>query len=559
MKKAINQSKLIIILNGISILALLLTALLLLIYSSTTDRLNEANEERFDLTYNANRFMNGSASLTNEVRAYASTGDQEHYDDYWKEVNDLKNRDKGVAAMQEIGITAQEQGMIDDMSALSNELVPLEEQAMENVQAGDMEKALDYVYGTEYSESIAQIDSLKEEFLETLDERTYTQVHRLNVRVRIIKVIIFIAVILVAALQLFVTTITRRQILTPVLSVRDQMGEISQGNLSAEFALEADSSEIGMLVGSIHETKRELKKYIDDIDEKLARMADGDMDLSIGNDYRGEFLPIQNAMRQILDALNGALSHINITAGQVSEESGHVAEDAQVLSKGAVEQAAAVEQLLSSIHSLSEQVNNTSRDAEEARKCSIDAAKQLTVCDQKMEDLTSAMEDISRSSQQISGIIKTIEDISFQTNILALNAAVEAARAGSAGKGFAVVADEVQSLANKSAEAAQNISKLIKESMDLVEQGTSLSADTTGSLSVSVTEAKRSTELVGQIARSATQQAEALSQLAEGMDQISGVVQTNAATAERSAASAQELLNQAEKLKVSIQRFRLRG
>ena len=85
-----------------------------------------ANEARFALTYNANRFMNGSAYLTNEVRAYAATGSQVHYDNYWNEVNNLKNRDIGVAAMQDIGITAEEQGMIDSMYALSNQLVPPE-------------------------------------------------------------------------------------------------------------------------------------------------------------------------------------------------------------------------------------------------------------------------------------------------------------------------------------------------------------------------------------------------------------------------------------------------
>lgn len=558
MKKTIKQSTLIYLLNGISIASLLFLIFSLLSFTKVNGQLNEANEDRFMLTYNANRFMNGSAYLTNEVRAFASTGEQVHYDNYWNEVNELKNRDKGVAAMQEIGITAEEQGMIDDMSALSNNLVPLEDEAMKNVQAGNMEDALDYVYGKDYSTSIAEINSIKEQFLADLDNRTSSEVQVLSKKAESIEYSMIAAFIIVGLMQLFIMIVTRLRILRPVIKVRDQMGEISQGNLSAEFSMQSDNSEIGMLVESIHETKRELKKYIQDIDSKLADMAEGNMDLSIGNNYRGEFLPIQNAMRQILESLNRALAQINQTAEHVSEESSKMASDARLLSDGAVQQASAVQELSSSIQELSGQVDRTSHDADTAWKCSTEAAKQLLVANDKMGQLTSAMEDISNASREIGGIIKTIEDISFQTNILALNAAVEAARAGEAGKGFAVVADEVQNLANKSSVSAQHITELIENSIKMIRNGSALSTETTESLALVVVGAKQATELIEQIAESATQQSQSLHQLTMGMEQIAEVVQTNASTAEKSAASAQELYKQSKDLKVSVHRFQLR-
>ncbi len=558
MKKSIIQSMLSFILNGISILALLFLLFSLLSYSSISTRLDKASEDRFALTYNANRFMDGSAYLTNEVRAFASTGQQEHYDNYWEEVNDLKNRDKGVAAMQEIGITSEEQKMIDDMSGLSNTLVPLEDEAMKNVQAGKMQEALDYVYGAEYSSSIAQINALKEQFLDALDTRTQAQVETLGRQSKFIRNTMVAALAVVAFIQLLIMAITKFRVLRPVIAVRDQMGEISKGNLSAAFPLQPNTSEIGMLVESIHETKRELKKYIHDIDSKLSEMAEGNMDLEIGDDYRGEFLPIQNAMRQIVDSLNTALSRINMAAELVSEESRRMASDAQILSSGAVAQASAVQELSASIQELSAQVDRTSSDADTAQKCSTEAATLLLASNEKMGDLTAAMEDISNASQEIGGIIKTIEDISFQTNILALNAAVEAARAGEAGKGFAVVAEEVQTLANKSSASAKDITELIENSIRMIRQGTSLTAETTSALADVVVGAKQATELIEEIAGSANQQSQALHQLKEGMEQIAGVVQTNASTAEKSAASARELQNQSEELKVSVHRFRLR-
>ncbi len=558
MKKSMNQSTLNLILNGISILTLLFMGVALFSNSHIRGLLNTANQERFDLTYNANRFMNGSAYLTNEVRAFASTGEQEHYDNYWKEVNELKNRDIGVAALQEIGITDEEQDMINDMFALSNELVPLEEEAMNKVTAGDKESAVAYVYGEEYSSATDQINALKEQFLTALDTRTQARLDDLNFQAEFIRVCMVIALLLIAVLQLISMFVTNKRVLHPIVAVRDQMKEISNGNLSAEFSLEANTSEIGMLAASIQETKCELKKYIQDIDHILAQMAEGSMDVTIGDDYRGEFLPIQKAMRQIVDSLNNALSQISMTAERVSRESEHMASGAESLSNGTVRQASAVQQLSASIQEISGQVDRTSADADDAKHSSEEAARQLQLCSEKMTSLTDAMNDISKASNQIGGIIKTIEDISFQTNILALNAAVEAARAGEAGKGFAIVADEVQDLANKSSVSAQDIAELIENSMKLVQYGSSLTSETTDAITAVVSSAQKSTELVGRIAESAQYQSQSLKQLTQGMEQISEVVQSNASTAQQSAQSAKELNQQAEELKVSVHKFRLR-
>ena len=559
MKKAMNQSVANFILNGISILALVFLVISLFSYGKVNRSLNKANEERYELTYNANRFMNGSSYLTNEVRAYAATASEEHYDNYWNEVNTLKNRDKAIAAMQEIGITPEEQAMIDEMSSISNELVPLEDQAMKDVQAGKREQAFLYVYGKEYSEAIGEISDLKEKFLADLDTRTLGEVNAFQDRADFIRLTMIAACILVALIQLISMVITRIKILRPVIAVKNQMGEISQGNLSAEFSMEPDTSELGMLVASIHETKSELKKYIKDIDNKLSQMADGNMDLVIDSNYRGEFLPIQNALSQILESLNSALLRIGQTAGQVSQQSEVMTNVAQTLSNGAMQQASAVEELSSGIQEISAGVDSTSKDAETARKAAMDAMMHLQTCDAKMKELTSAIQGISQSSHQIAGIIKTIEDISFQTNILALNASVEAARAGEAGKGFAVVAGEVQNLANKSAVSAKDITDLIENSMKQVAQGSALSGDTTEALNSLVGSAQVASSMIEQIADSAIQQSSSIKQIKIGMEQISDVVQTNAATAEESAASAEELYSHAEKMKVAVEQFKLRG
>ena len=558
MKKAMNQSTLTMILNIGSIAALLFMMLLLIAYSSVSSRLNTANTDRFEMTYNANRFMNGSSYLTNEVRAYAATGSQEFYDNYWNEVNNLKNRDIGVAAMQEIGITADEQAMIDSMYALSNQLVPLEEQAMEQVQAGRQDAAINYVYGDEYSNSIAKINTLKESFLETLNARTLREVESLNRTNLIIRILMAFALVMVGTFQVLSMKVIRKRILRPVIAVRDQMGELSQGNLSTEFPWEPDSSEIGMLIASIHETKRELKKYIQDIDSTLSQMAKGNMNLVVSDSYRGEFLPIQRALRQILDALNEALRHIHQTAQDVSNESERVSSGAQTLSEGAVRQASTVEELSAGIQDISGEVKHTSADANKARKFSMDAEVQLKVCCQKMDSLSTAISDISESSRQINGIIKTIEDIAFQTNILALNASVEAARAGAAGKGFAVVSDEVRSLATQSDQAAKATKELIENAVGATEKGSHIVDEVSRSLRKTMDLVMESNTAIGQIAEAVQSEAASIAQVTEGLGQISSVVQTNSASSEESAAVSAELFEQVHLLQDQVSRFRLK-
>ncbi|MCL2391168.1 MAG: methyl-accepting chemotaxis protein [Oscillospiraceae bacterium] len=295
--------------------------------------------------------------------------------------------------------------------------------------------------------------------------------------------------------------------------------------------------------------------HVTHISEKLKTIASGDLSVQIKLLSNEDTMGL--SMRHMLLNLNDMFANIQRSTAQVSMGSKQVADGAQSLAQGATEQASSIQQLSASITEIASSTKANALTAEKTAKLSQTIMDKAEKGSHQMDEMITAVKDINEASQSISKIIKTIDDIAFQTNILALNAAVEAARAGQHGKGFAVVAEEVRNLASKSAEAAKDTGNMIQNSMEKAELGSRIASETAISLKEIVEGIHESTQLVSEIANASESQSEGISQINVGIDQVAQVVQQNSATAEQSAAASEEMSSQSTMLEELILKFKL--
>ncbi len=504
------------------------------------------------------QFCTGSENLTSAVQAFAVTADEKYYQEYMDELEVVKNRDIALEGLKKNGLKDSEWDMINNISNLSNELVPLETSAMDSARVGDTKTAMDYVFGDEYEDTVHIINNDTDVLINTVQERMAKEQKIVNFIMYTCEVIFII--ICVAMVRMIIRTIhfSKRELLDSIVGVSSALGELSQGHLDADLTrMHVDESEVGRMVGALQYMENNFNEMISEISNVLESMAHGNYRVDVNREYVGDFFKIKESLLDIVDETKKVLATIQITAQEIDSGSEQMAKAAMDLAEGSTVQSQMVQEVAEMVNKMAVSLENKAKEAEETVKMAEGAAAVMMDGNAKMQELKEAIGEIEKCSNEIHNIIGTIEDIANQTNLLSLNASIEAARAGDAGRGFAVVAEQVKNLAEESANAAGETKKLIETTVAAVRKGISFADVTAESMNSVISKAQESTGMMNKIAIELREEVTNMYQIDSDVARVAEIVDNNSATSEETAAVSQQQTAQVATMVQMLEQFKI--
>lgn len=547
----LNQIKQSALISGI------VGSVLLVVFMFTNFLLTSSSAEQLESTMFLNQYQTGSKNLTTALQSYVATGDSIYYDNYMKELNEDKNRDIAWEGLKGNDITDEEWATFEKIASLSEGLVPLEEEAFRLGAEGKIEEASAIVFGAEYKAAASEMMTLMDSCIADIQARMAREKTILNVIMAVCAVMFALSFVYLVKTLIDTTKFSQKELLKPILKVSDELEQLARGDFHSETTMYIDESEVGQMVQSIVFMKQNVSNMIYEISDVLAQMGQGNYKVQIVQEYVGDFVQIKESMLKIVADTKNALMTIRNTAQEIDGGSEQLAKAAMDLAEGCTVQAAKVSTIADEIEKMSVTMKEKSQDANDAVVLSTKAGEVLMTSNSKMEELKEAISEIHKCSDEISTIISSIENIANQTNLLSLNAAIEAARAGEAGKGFAVVADQVKALAEQSAQAAGETTKLIEMTVEAVQKGIIITDATAENMNQVMVSAAEATNKMEQMAEALGVEANRMVDINEHVSEVAGIVDNNSATSEETAAISEEQTAQVATMVQMLEQFEI--
>ena len=439
-KRALKQSTINRVLGFLNVLFFIILAVCIAIISGSFNDLVKAEERKAEFKELGIAIVNGSNYLTDEVRRYVQFGDKVHFDNYWREVNETKSRDKVVIRLKELNAPEEELELVEKSKSISDNLIPIEESAMKAVEDNDFDMARRLVFGEEYDGYVKEIMGYVDEFQVAMNTRAESEFQKEISDVSKGIFYLVVTVILLAVINLTNIVYSTTKIIKPLIKFKDSMLTLASGDLTFENSVSHNSSEVGQLSEAISRTRNDIVYLIKNVKDEV------------------------DTIEEIEKNIDYNITELNFNIENISS-------NVEELSASMEETAAASEEMAATSHQIESTVSHVSEKSNEGAEKALSISEKANGIRTKAESnqletktliaetsykLRESIEK-AKAIEEINVLAEAIKAITNQTNLLALNAALEAARAGEAGRGFSVVADEIRKLAEQANQAINQI------------------------------------------------------------------------------------------------------
>ena len=520
----------------------------------------------------------------NAVRGFVGTGDDTFVQTYSKRATEF------TAAADALAADPVAAGHVDDLKAAATEVWSQEQDQL--AMRRDPTRAAEAASSLKTHGRLTKVRAVMKLIVDGQHaEQARRQADEAGA-FRLASATLLIGALGAAGLAALLGWLMTRAIAAPVTRMTGAMNKLAKGDLSAEIPAVGRRDEVGAMAAAVQvfkdnglalqqagaetqrleaqaaaerrraeeiqaETAEQQAFVVRSVADGLAKLAEGDLTFRLIQDFPGDYRKLQDDFNAVMSQLQDAMKVIVQNAAAMTAGAGEISQAADDLSRRTEQQAATLEETAAALDEITSTVRRTAEGAGQANAVVVAARADAEKSGDVVGRAVTAMTGIERSSREISQIIGVIDEIAFQTNLLALNAGVEAARAGDAGKGFAVVASEVRALAQRSADAAKEIKRLISTSTQQVGEGVDLVGQAGQALDRIAGQVTQISGLVSEIASSAQEQATGLSQVNTAVNQMDQTTQQNAAMVEQSTAASHALAQEADTLSGLMRRFQI--